>query len=220
MNRLAGVLIVLAGLGIVAPAPAQLIFSKKVKTNPTQRVPELILILKTDPEERKRIQAAEELRDYDTATFTEIVPVLVDVMLHDKKPGVRSEALASLAKIRPVTTLAGQAMEKVAAEDESLRIRWQAKTALPKYHLAGYSPRKTDASPAKKKQTEEPPVASGGAKKPAELAAPRPTDPTPPSVPRATDPASSSFPRPLPAGAVTPKTPSGAPIEGPSLFPK
>src|SRR5262249_46148288 len=140
------------------PAPAQWLF-KKAKANPAQRVPELILTVKTDPDERKRAHAAEELRDYDTATFTEIVPVLADVLLHDKKAGVRLEALASLAKIRPSSVTAGQAMEKAATEDEVLRVRLQARTALAKYHLAGYSSKKGQmTSTSNKKTTVEPPL--------------------------------------------------------------
>src|SRR5205823_268596 len=94
--------------------------------------------------------------DYDVNAFTEIVPVLVDVLRSDKKQSVRLEALGSLTRIRPVSNLAGQAIEKAAADDESWRVRLQAKTALPKYHLAGYSSRKTET--AKKKSTDEPPV--------------------------------------------------------------
>lgn len=209
MRRLAGGLLFLFALIFVAPAPAQWIFAKKTtRANPTQRVPELILIVKTDPDERKRAQAAEELRDYDTATFTEIVPVLADVLTNDKKQSVRSEALASLAKIRPVTTLAGQALEKAAAQDESLRVRWQAKTALPKYHLAGYTARKTEPAPIEKKQSSEPPLGP---------IAPVSKAPTPLSI---SPPVSSPFPRPLPPGVATPKESSAPPVEGPSLFPK
>lgn len=206
MKRLAGGLMFLLFLAWTAPAPAQWIFVKKTKANPTQRVPELILIVKTDPDERKRAQAAEELRDYDTTVFTEIVPVLADVLMHDKKQGVRSEALTSLAKIRPVSTLAGQALEKVAADDESLRLRWQAKTLLPKYHLASFTSRKSGPAPAKKKQTDEPPLGAPTTKV---------SEPPPMFRPLPVGPA---FPRPLPPGIAPPgKTP---PVEGPSLFPK
>ncbi len=208
MKRVAMAMIVAIFLGWANPAPAQWFFSKKAKTNPTQRVPELILMVKTDPDERKRASAAEELREYDVRTFTEIVPVLADVLLHDKKQTVRAEALTSLSKIRPVSNLAGQAMEKAAADDESLRVRWQAKTALPKYYVAGYLTRKVDPPPpVKAKQTEEP--------QPVE-ARPTPGGDTlrvqPAVVP--------AFPRPLPPGVATPITPSTPPVEGPSLFPK
>ena len=203
MNRLAAWLPLLILLAWVAPTPAQGIFAKKPKVNPTQRVPELILTVKTDTDERKRAHAVEELRDYDAATFTEIVPVLVDVLLHDKKLNVRLEALGSLTKIRPVTSMAGHAIEKAAADDESWRVRLQAKTSLPKYHLAGYT-KKIDPAPTKKKPTDEPPV----------TASPQPVPPTPPVV--------NSFPRPLPPGDITPPAaPKAAPPtqQGPALFP-
>jgi hypothetical protein len=172
-------------------------------------VPELILIVKTDPDERKRAAAAEELREYDVKTFTEIVPVLADVLLHDTKQTVRSEALTSLSRIRPVSNLAGQAMEKAAAEDESLRVRWQAKTALPKYYVAGYLTRKAEPAPAKSKQTDEPPAVEA-----------RPAAPSTDTL-RVQAPVPPAFPRPLPPGVAAPSTPnSPPPIEGPSLFPK
>ncbi len=199
MKRLPALLLILLALAWVAPAPAQLIFTKKPKVNPTQRVPELILTVKVDPDERKRAHAAEELRDYDTATFTEIVPVLVDVLKSDKKMSVRLEALGSLAKIRPVSTLAGQAIEKAAADDESIRVRLQARTALPKYHLAGYTSKKSDPAPAKKKQTDEPPVG--------------------PTIVDKAPPPSNTFPRPLPPGVATPAKTTEPPMQGPSLFP-
>ncbi|MSQ96033.1 MAG: HEAT repeat domain-containing protein [Gemmataceae bacterium] len=156
MKRLATILLLGVLLAWASPAQAQLLF-KKVKVNASQRVPELILIVKTDPDERKRAHAAEELRDYDMAAYTEIVPVLVDVLLHDKKHSVRLEALGSLVKIRPITATAGQAMEKAATEDDVLRVRLQAKAALTKYHLAGYSAKKTEK---KASTVERPPAPS------------------------------------------------------------
>jgi hypothetical protein len=166
-------------------------------------VPELIVLVKTDADERKRAQAAEELRDFDATTFSEIVPVLADVALHDKKPNVRFEAVTSLARIRPVSQLAGQALEKAAAEDDSLRVRVHAKAALPKYYLAGYS-KKAETGAGKKKQTDEPPTGA-----PPTFGEPLPRlQPLP------------LLPRPLPPSVATPKTSNAAPVEGPSLFPK
>ena len=207
MPRIAGFALCIIALTWAAPAPAQLIFGKKTKVNPTQRVPELILILKTDADERKRVQAAAELRDYDSTTFTEIVSALADVLLNDKKANVRMEALTSLSKIRPVTTMAGHALEKAASDDEALRVRVQAKTALAKYHLAGYSPRKNESTVTKKKQTDEPPLANSAPPK------------TAPPPPKTQPPTSPSFPRPLPPGVASPQD-KAPPIEGPSLFPK
>lgn len=197
MKHLPRGLLLLIVLAWAAPAPAQWIFAKKQKVNPSQRVPELILIVKTDPDERKRTHAAEELRDYDSATFTEIVPVLVDVLQQDKKMNVRLEALNSLAKIRPVSARAGQAIEKAGAADESWRVRLQAKTSLPKYHLAGYSSRKSDPTPVKKTSTQEPPLAVS-------QTAPPPND---------------DFARRMPPGEASPEPAKAPPMEGPSLFP-
>lgn len=170
MKRLFGALMLVIMLAWTASAPAQWFTAKKPKVNPTQRVPELILTVKTDPDERKRLHAAEELREYDAAIFNEIVPVLGDVLRHDKKLGVRLEALNSLAKIRPVSTLAGQAIEKSAADDEALRVRLQAKALLPKYHVALNAAKKAEAS-AQKKGTNEPPLIEPQA--PARLAPPK-----------------------------------------------
>src|SRR4051794_20654954 len=95
-KRLQIALFLVIFLGFVGQAPGQWFFTKKAKVNATQRVPELILIVKTDADEKKRQRAAEELREYDVTTFAEIVPVLADVLKNDKKPGVRGEALSSL----------------------------------------------------------------------------------------------------------------------------
>jgi hypothetical protein len=207
MKRLAvGMVMFVFVAALSEPAPAQMLLSKKSKVNPTQRVPELILTLKTEPDERKRVQAATALRDFDITTFNEIVPILAEVLVTDKSANVRMEAITSLSRIRPVTQIAGHAIEKAAAEDESVRVRLHARAALPKYHLAGYTSRK--AEPAKKKQTDEPPI--GGT--PTPMPSPKVTNGLPKFQPL---PLGDGTPRPLPPG-VTPKTP----VEGPALFPK
>src|SRR5262245_50115312 len=129
MKKLALAILITFTLSWLAPAHAQL-FSRKPKApaSPGQRVNELILIAKTDTDEHKRAAAAVELREFDTQTYPEIVSVLVDVARTDAKPGVRGEALASLAKIRPVSQPAGQTLEWAAANDDSFKVRWQAKT--------------------------------------------------------------------------------------------
>jgi hypothetical protein len=200
MKRLQGALLLLVALGFTSQAHGQFFFAKKTKVNPNQRVPELILIVKTDADERKRQHAAEELRDYDTAVFAEIVPVLADVLKSDKKQSVRSEALASLVKIRPATPLAAHAIEEAAAKDEAMRIRFSAKAALPKYHLALSMTKKTEPTTVKK-TTMEPP-----------LITPTPTQKAPPVQPTVSD-----IPRPLPPGIATP---TKKPADGPSLFPE
>ena len=52
------------------------LFGKKSgpRTDPKVRVPELLYVVKMDPDERRRAAAAEELRDYNPQQFAEIVP--------------------------------------------------------------------------------------------------------------------------------------------------
>jgi HEAT repeats len=126
-------------LAVMAPARAGILFGKK--QNPAQRVPQLITVLKTDPSESAREKAAAELRDYDPTAFPEITAVLVDVLQHDPKPGVRVEAAQSLSKLRPVSQEAGMALEE-ATRDSSLRVRWQARSSLLSYRLSGYRSQK------------------------------------------------------------------------------
>src|SRR5437899_6974151 len=106
------VIVAFAGLGASAPPG---IFSKKApKADPVQRVPELLYTVKMEPQEAKRIAAASELRQYDSKMFPDIVPILVDVVHNDKLPAVRQEAISSLGKIRPVSAMAGEAIEEAA----------------------------------------------------------------------------------------------------------
>jgi hypothetical protein len=227
MKRLRILLTLLAVPICALPAQAQFFHKRAARPIPAQRVPELILILKTETDERKRAQAAEELRDYDSRTYSEIVPVLIDVLHNDRKTGVRIEALNSLARLRPISQPAGQAIEHAASSDESLRVRLQAKSALLKYHIAGYSS-STKSEPTVFAPTmQEPPLAE-------------PTSPTVPAVafppntapkvtPAAGTPATSGpaldLPRPLPAGivlppGVAPPLPPTIQIEGPVLPPR
>jgi hypothetical protein len=136
------------------------IFSKHAKIDPAERVPTLIATLRAEQEERKRVAAAEELRQYDPAMFPEIIPSLADAAQRDPKSSVRLEAIQSLAKLRPVSQRAGSALEQ-ATHDESVRVRFQARTLLWQYHLAGYRGGKTPdiSGSGNAIRTEEPPLA-------------------------------------------------------------
>ncbi len=221
MNRLRGLFVVLALPAFALPAQAQF-FHKKARPVPAQRVPELILILKTETDERKRAEAAEELREYDARAYSEIVPVLIDVLHNDRKSTVRLEALNSLMRLRPVSQPAGQAIEHAAASDESLRVRLQAKSALLKYHLAGYSASNKNEPSVFQPTTQEPPLAEP----PASTMIPAVAFPTPAKVtPAVGTPSNSDLPRPLPAGVALPpgtvvQPPPTIQIEGPVLPPR
>jgi hypothetical protein len=220
MKRLQGLLVLIALPAFALPAQAQ-IFFKKSRPAPAQRVPELILILKTESDERKRGQAAEELREYDAKTYSEIVPVLADVLHNDKNAHVRLEALNSLARLRPVSQPAGLAIEHAAANDESLRIRLQAKSALLKYHIAGYSASNKNEPSVFQPSMQEPPlvdpaaasktIPAGGLATPS-ITGPQLASPIGPAP---------DLPRPLPQGVAVPTgqvTPTPTiQIEGPEL---
>jgi len=137
--------LVLASL--VTPASAGL-FSRKPKTNPAERVPELLLQLKTSPDEAARTAAEEELRQYDPKSYPEIMTGLIDALGRDTSPGVRSEAATSLGKLRPISQQAGYALEQAQNNDASMRVRLMARQALWQYHLIGYRSGKPTESPA------------------------------------------------------------------------
>jgi hypothetical protein len=144
----------LVAVGALAlPAPAGFLFGKKTKPNPAERVPELIVIVKTDKDESKRAAAAEELRQYEPAAFSDIVPVLIDVLMNDPKPSVRIEAAESLGKLRPISQEAGWALEQAKDKDASMRVRAKARYELLGYYWAGYhsDPKMKDAPAANPK---------------------------------------------------------------------
>jgi len=142
----------------VGPSSAGVFFGRKSKkaATPVERVPELLALIKTDGDESKRAAAAQELRQYDAAQYPAMIPVLVEVLLSDKKPGVRAEAAQTLGKLRPISQQAGLALEQALSNDASMRVRLQARSSLLQYHWSGYhSTKKDDLAP----QTKEPPLA-------------------------------------------------------------
>jgi hypothetical protein len=154
----------LVGLMLAIP-PASLhagiLFNRKPKANPAERVPQLVSALTTEADEHKRAAAAEELRNFDGNAYPEIVSALADAAMKDPQVSVRLEAVQSLAKVRPVTQRAGWALEQVLAKDPSTRVQWQARTALLQYRMSGY--KSTGGAepppPARGIKTEEPPLA-------------------------------------------------------------
>ena len=146
---------------------------------PADRVAELIIAVKTDKDERKRADAADELRQFEPKDHPDVVPILIDVLLNDPSPSVRVNAAQSLVKLRPVSQQAGWALEQAQANDSSTRVRLQARTGLWQYHLAGYKSQKSEGTV--QPQTKEPPLAPG------------PTAPAPAVKPV-------PAPRPLPSG--------------------
>lgn len=143
---------------LIVPAltiPAQGgIFSKKAakpnNVNADQRLPELLFIVKSDPDEAKRTSAAAELRDYDPNTYTDIIPVLVDVLKNDSKPGVRREAANSLGRLRAKSPDASKALQQAASKDASWRVRFQAWSSLKMSQISGLTSHSKEPQPSSK----------------------------------------------------------------------
>jgi hypothetical protein len=211
--------LVICLLGLAqATAQAGLFSKKPSKPEPKDRVPELLVIVKTDKDEHKRAAAATELRQYDPAAFPDIVPILIDVLMSDAKPAVRCEAAESLGKLRPVSKQAGWALEQALEKDSSTRVRMQARYTLLQYHWAGYKGSGKDAAVAESK---EPPLAPGDGQKPIATSPSRKQQkalkpggetPAPPLAPLDSPPPS----RPAPAGT---NEPSLVPTQTPPLKP-
>lgn len=156
-RRILLVLLVQAGLAV--PVQAGIFFTtKRDKVPPAQRVQDLIATLKNDSNDGKRAAAAEEMRQFDPKTFPEVVPVLIDVVQHDAKPDVRTQAVQTLGKMRPVSQEIGAVIEQAASGDSSIRVRIHARNVLFQYQLAGYRSGKGDAHPQKGITTDEPPL--------------------------------------------------------------
>jgi len=137
------------------PSQGQFV-GRKARGTPAQRVPELLVIVKTDQDERKRAAAAEELREFDGNTFPEIASMLADVAKTDARVSVRQEAIESLSRLRPASQLAAQTLQWAAHHDESWKVRLQARTALLRYSVP--SAGKTSGGGSGAISTHEPPL--------------------------------------------------------------
>ena len=178
---------------------------KGKKTDPA-RVPALIETLKSDPDEKKRKAAADELGRADVKAMPEIVPALVAALQKDASAAVRTEVAEAIGTLGSVYPVAGVALETAASGDSSPLVRLAAKKSLWEYHLNGYrSPKGADGLTA---QTVEPPIASPAAPQPASAKIPVP--PIAPAVPLVPQ---------LPAAAPTnvAPLPPVAPSSGPRL---
>lgn len=214
MNRPWMILAVGLTAALARPASAGIFFNRHPKVDPAEQVPALVTALRTETDERKRADAAGRLREFDPASYPEIVPVLLDALQHDQKAGVRVEALQSLARIRPVSPDVGQALEQAAEHDSSFRVRIQARASLVQYRLAGYHGQKKEASA-------EPVAAPGAVSGEPPLADPVPPRPAP--GPTASGrvrpvPQAAPVPRLFPAGRGQPET-APPPEAGPELSP-
>lgn len=139
---------------LVSASSAGIFGSKKSTKTPAERVTELITTLKTDGDENKRYEAAENLRQFDPVKFPQIIPALVDALNNDPKASVRSEVAQTLGKIRPINPLVGQALEHAKKKDASMRVRIQASSSLMSYRWDGYK----ETEPSVAMDPRDPPV--------------------------------------------------------------
>ena len=180
---------------------------RRNKPDPEIHVPGLINVLKTEKDEKKRAEAADELGEFDGKAFPAIIPALLEALASDPSSSVRAEAAESIGNVRPISTKAGYALEQAVANDKALSVRVTARTSLLQYRFLGYVGAKPDASVA---QTVEPPLASLTADSirpsPSDaLIRPAPTNPTAPPT--------SNMPLPIPQ--IGPREPSN----NTSMFP-
>ena len=221
---------VVFALIVVAVLPmsvsAGILFKKTPKPRPEDRVPELLGILKTEKDEHKRASAAEEIRQYDTATYPEIIAVLADVVISDPSSSVRAEAADSLGRLRPATQQAGQALEQALAKDGSMKVRMQARYALLQLHWGGYRssakepPLTTKEMPAKEVKSPPPiqtPIKPQTGPKFGETPPPPLAPPSDPPSPPKADP---SAPPKADPSAPPKADPSAPPKADPSAPPK
>ncbi|HET6576408.1 MAG TPA: HEAT repeat domain-containing protein [Fimbriiglobus sp.] len=162
MYRTAAILT--AALTLTASAPAGDgilglgLFKKRSKSpEPATQAKQLVATLQGDPDEKKRRQAAEQLRGLDPRKDGDIVPALIGTLQRDPSPAVRAEAAESIGKLRPIYQPAGIAMESALASDPDPKVRDAVKAALWQYHLNGY--RTAPAGNPYATQTAEPPLA-------------------------------------------------------------
>ncbi len=131
-------LLIVAAVFVIGSANASAgIFSRRPKPTP-ERIPELLVQLKSGADESQRVDAAEELRQYDPKAHPEIVSSLIEALGKDSSAGVRAEAAASLGKLRPISQQVGYALEQAQSNDGAMRVRLAARQALLQYHLVGY----------------------------------------------------------------------------------
>lgn len=247
MKSIAAFLAVAAVLALAAPPAAAVdlpnfgIFRKKTKPESAAKAKSLVTTLQSDPDEKKRVQAAEELRAVDPRTNPDVVPALIGALQKDPSTAVRTEAVESIGKMKPVSPTAAVALETALQSDPDVRVREAIKAALWQYHLNGYRPPPTGGSLAT--QTTEPPFSRPVARPgtgPADAAfrpitnavgkgvfyPPTAEPPLAKPKPRSVAPPTPSIlPPPLPASAVpeptakpaAPAVPGGAPMPLPTI---
>jgi len=150
------------------------------KSRPDQsRVRFLAELLRTEPDEKKRKAAVNELAEADPRAHPEVMPALVAALKKDAA-AVRAAAAEVIGKFKTTFPLAGAALESIAESDPDPTVRSAAKQALWDYHLNGYrSPKVGEAGVG---QTSEPPLAYANTARVSPTVVPTPTAMRPSAV--------------------------------------
>ncbi|MBX9679316.1 MAG: hypothetical protein K2X38_11185 [Gemmataceae bacterium] len=120
-----------------APTPQQLMASEQ------QKIAEAIYAAKSDPDDRKRTRSIGALEGVDAKAHPEVLATLAEIAIRDAQPHLRADAMSSLARIRPMSGIAAQTLEKAAEGDAAWRNRVHAKTLSLRYNLT-YRPTKDE----------------------------------------------------------------------------
>lgn len=107
--------------------------STKPPVTPSERIEQLLSILKTDRKEDKRLKAAEELASLASSEYPEIVSGLIDALVRDSSTSVRKAVIHSLAAIEPATHEVKDALDQAVKSDKAWTVRQAARIALWRY---------------------------------------------------------------------------------------
>src|SRR5262245_35565318 len=111
MRRCKYFLVLVVLIAAALPAPANGIFGKRpAPANPMERAQKLVAAVQTSPDDNERLQAVQGLREFDAVAYPNVVSALVSALKSDKSVSVRIEAARSLGRIRPLTSMAGEAL--------------------------------------------------------------------------------------------------------------
>jgi hypothetical protein len=130
-----------------SPPPAAAPGKLPASAQPVQRVDQLIQVLRTDPDERRRLTAVVEISKVDGQQAPQVVDALLDALRQDPSAAVRAGAAGALGRLRPMTTPVAHALEEAMQTDHSPRVKTAAKAALAVYAKAGYRPQATPTAP-------------------------------------------------------------------------
>jgi hypothetical protein len=192
----------------------------KPTATPSERIEQLLHVLKTDRKEDARSKAAEELGKLASDEYPEVVSGLIDALVRDDSSSVRKVVIHSLVEIEPATYEVKDALDQAVKQDKSWMVRQAARLAVWRYKPKDLPP----ATPGPKLRNTSKPGSSGNVPaskspliKPIPLEdplksmpipeAPKPVVPVVPALELAPAPVAPAFTDPVP------KTVSGAPAQ-------